>query len=97
MANKKSVPPYDSSMTYKKGDKVLIAGTVFTIGGDTESLELPLLNSERKELLQRIKDAENKADTIFGAVTRKHNSIIVRAKYLTTEQKEMLLAEILAS
>jgi len=111
MANKKSVPPYDSFMTYKKGDKVLIAGTVFTIGEDTNEgfvteddiakcvlkAELPLLNSERKELLQRIKDSENKADTIFGAVTRKHNSIIVRAKYLTTEQKEMLLAEIVAS
>lgn len=59
--------------------------------------KLPLLNSERKELLQRIKDAENRADTIFGAVTRKHNSIIVRADYLTTEQKERLLTQILAS
>lgn len=62
-----------------------------------KSKDLPLLNSERKELLQRIKDAENRADTIFGAVTRKHNSIIIRAKYLTTEQKEKLLSEILAS
>lgn len=62
-----------------------------------KSKDLPLLNSERKELLQRIKDAESRADTIFGAVTRKHNSIIVRADYLTTEQKEKLLAQILAS
>jgi len=57
----------------------------------------PLLNSEKKELLQRITDANNRADTIFGCVTRKHNSIIVRADYLTTEQKERLLAEIMAS
>lgn len=53
---------------------------------------LPLLNSERKELLQKIKDAENKADTIYAAALRKVNSTITTCKILTEAQKIELLA-----
>lgn len=52
--------------------------------------DLPLLNSERKELLQRIKDAESRADTIHGVVTRKFMGLVMRADFLTIEQKEKL-------
>ena len=48
---------------------------------------LPLLNSERKQLLQRIKDAENKADTIYAAALRKVNSTITKAEWLPLEHR----------
>lgn len=54
------------------------------------SKELPLLNSERKELLQRITDANNRADTVHGVCTRKFMGLVMRADFLTVEQKEKL-------
>ena len=53
-----------------------------------------MLPSTEREWKEKVKAEKNRADTIFGAVTRKHIGIIVRAKYLTTEHKELLIAEI---
>lgn len=58
---------------------------------------LPLLNSERKELLQRITDANNRADMIHGACTRKFMGLVMRADFLTTEQKEKLAELVITS
>lgn len=57
--------------------------------------ELPMLNSEKKELLERIKVEKNRADQVFGCVMRKVNGVVIRADYLTTEQKERLIAQLL--
>lgn len=59
------------------------------------SKELPLLNSERKELNEKIKEAKKRADETYGCVMRKVNGLIIRATYLTTEQKERLIEELL--
>lgn len=59
------------------------------------SKELPMLNSERKELREKIKEANKRADETYGCVIRKVNGLIIRATYLSTEQKERLIEELL--
>lgn len=57
--------------------------------------ELPLLNSERKAYEEKIKEAKKRADETYGCVMRKVNGLIIRATYLTTEQKQLLIEELL--
>lgn len=57
----------------------------------------PLLNSERKDLLQRITDANNRADTIHGVCTRKFMGLVMRADFLTVDQKEKLAELVMLS
>jgi len=59
------------------------------------SKELPLLNSERRAYEEKIKEQKKRADEVYGCVMRKVNGIIVRSDFLTTEQKERLIAELL--
>lgn len=54
--------------------------------------ELPLLNSERKELNEKITQLKKEKDALYAAVLRKINGIIVRSNDLTEEQKTNLLA-----
>lgn len=61
----------------------------------TKKSDLPLLPSERKELTDQIKQEKNRADTIYAALMRKINGIIVRSIDLTTKQKETLITELL--
>lgn len=61
----------------------------------SKKTDLPLLPSERKELIDKIKQEKNRADTIYAALMRKINGIIVRSVDLTTEQKESLITELL--
>lgn len=61
----------------------------------TQNKELPLIPSERRQYEEKIKEANKRADETFGCVMRKVNGLIVRATYLSTEQKERLIEELL--
>lgn len=56
--------------------------------------ELPLLNSERKELNEKITQLKKEKDALYAAVLRKINGIVVRCDALTEEQKTILLSQI---
>jgi hypothetical protein len=57
--------------------------------------ELPLLPSTVKEWKEKVTVEKNRADQIYGVCHRKFNSIILRADYLTVEQKEKLIEELM--
>lgn len=57
--------------------------------------DLPLVPSERRQLKDKIKEQKKRADEIYGCLMRKVNGIIIRADYLTTEQKSKLIEELL--
>ena len=59
-----------------------------------KNAELPVLNSERKAYLEQIKEANKRADEVYGVCHRKFMGIVMRALFLTTEQKEKLAEEI---
>jgi hypothetical protein len=55
---------------------------------------LPMLNSERKELLDKIQKLKQEKDALYAATLRRVNGIVVTAPYLSTEAKTMLLESI---
>ena len=55
---------------------------------------LPMLNSERKEWVQKLRDADTKAQDAYNAALRFVNRIVLEADYLTTEQKTLILDSI---
>ena len=57
--------------------------------------ELPLLPSTIREWKEKVTIEKNRADQTYGCVMRKVNGAIIRADYLTTDQKEKLIAEII--
>ena len=60
----------------------------------TDKKELPMLNSERKEWVQKLRDADTKAQDAYNAALRFVNRIVLEADYLTTEQKTLILDSI---
>lgn len=57
-------------------------------------IDLPMLNSERKEWVQKLRDADTKAQDAYTAALRFVNRIVLEADYLTTEQKTLILDSI---
>lgn len=55
----------------------------------------PLLPSERRHYEEKIKEANKRADEVYGCVLRKVNGLVNRALYLTDEQKRKLLEDLL--
>lgn len=55
---------------------------------------MELLNSERKDLLEKIKQERNRADEIYNVALRRVNAIILNDKTLTLEQKTSILEEV---
>jgi hypothetical protein len=53
--------------------------------------ELPLLNSERYALNEKVKEANNRADAAYASALRFVTSIINQSDYLDTNQKILLL------
>ena len=57
----------------------------------TDKKELPMLNSERKEWVQKLRDADTKAQDAYTAALRFVTAIINQADYLDTNAKIELL------
>lgn len=56
--------------------------------------ELPVLNSERKELLDKIRQMREDAEVIETSVMMRITRVINTAEYLTPEQRDKLLEDI---
>ena len=54
-----------------------------------------LLPSERRQYEEKIKEANKRADEVYGCVLRKVNGLVNRALYLTDHQKRKLLEDLL--
>lgn len=52
---------------------------------------LPLLNSERKFLLEKVVRLKEEKDLLSGSILRKVTGVINRADFLSEEAKEELL------
>lgn len=55
--------------------------------------DLPLLNSERKDLYEKIKQAKIEAESSFHAALRSCIETVNRADYLSEEVKSKLIEE----
>ena len=53
--------------------------------------DLPLLPSERKDLENKVKEANQRAETIYAATLRKVTAIINNHESLTAEQRDSIL------
>lgn len=53
-----------------------------------------MLPSTERQWKEKVKAAKNKADEVYGVCHRKFTGIVMRATYLTTEQKEKLVEDL---
>lgn len=60
----------------------------------SEVIDLPLLPSERRELLQKVKDANARYEQAYDAARRSFTAIINNDESLSLEQKESLIRSI---
>jgi len=56
--------------------------------------DLPLLNSERKEFQNKLREMKEQLQLVETTVLHRINRIVNEADYLTTEQKTELLNQI---
>ena len=57
-------------------------------------LENPLLNSERRALMDEIAELKQRLDAAWASNNRRMNRIILTAEYLSVEQKDKILSAI---
>ena len=57
-------------------------------------VENPLLNSERRALMDEIAELKQRLDAAWASNNRRMNRIILTAEYLSVEQKDKILSAI---
>ena len=57
-------------------------------------VENPLLNSERRALMDEIAELKQRLDAAWASNNRRMNRIILTAEYLSVEQKDKILSTI---
>jgi len=57
-------------------------------------VENPLLNSERRALMDEIAELKQRLDAAWATNNRRMNRIILTAEYLSVEQKDKILSAI---
>ena len=57
-------------------------------------VENPLLNSERRALMDEIAELKQRLDAAWASNNRRMNRIILTSDYLTVEQKDKILSAV---